>query len=263
MKNRILCLVLAVCLCLTLCACDGKKVSGYKVVDTIGGQELCVAFREGDQLRDIMTAGMMVLAAEGMLAQLSIKWLGEDVSTMPADAEMAGWLQNQPPRTFILGYYEGARPMCYDENGTTMGFDADMITLLCNRLGWVIKFQPIPRGSAVNQLKSGNVDCVAGGFGTADKASGLSYSPNYLDMEYVIISKAGGDVSRRGQLKGKTLATLGSSAMGKALEEDEKFIEKLGQVLVLNSEEECFAALDAGRCDAVLVSSLCADAYMK
>jgi len=263
MKNRIICLVLAACLCLALCACGGNEVSGYQVVDTIGGQDLCVAFRDGDQLRDIITAGMMVLSAEGVMAQLSIKWLGEDVSTMPADAQMAGWLQNQPPRTFILGYYEGARPMCYEENGTVMGFDADMLTLLCNRLGWVIKFQPIPRGSAVAQLKSGNVDCVAGGFGTADESQGLSLSPNYLSTEYEIISKAGGDVSRRSQLKGKVLATLGSSAMGKALEEDEKFLEKLGQLLVLSSEEECFAALDAGRCDAVLVSSLCADAYMK
>ena len=217
--KRIVCLALAVCLCFSLCACSGGEASGYRVVTTMGGEELCVAFREGDQLKDIITGGMMVLAADGTMAQLSTKWLGENVSTMPADSEMLGWLQNQPHRSLILGYYEGARPMCYSENGAMQGFDVDMFTDLCGRLGWELKFQPIARGDADVELASGNVDCVAGGFGTAEETTGLSFSPTYLSTEYAIVSKASSGINRKGELKGKTLATLASSTMGKALEE--------------------------------------------
>ena len=77
------------------------------------------------------------------------------------------------------------------------------------------------------------------------------------------MAKASSGISRRGNLKDKVVATLGSSTMGKALEADTKLLDRIGQLLVLSSEEECFQALDAGRCDAILVSSLCADAYMK
>ncbi|MGI6029060.1 MAG: transporter substrate-binding domain-containing protein [Candidatus Heteroscillospira sp.] len=263
MQKRIFSILLALCLCVSLCACSGGEASGYRVVDSLGSQEVCLAFREGDRLYDIITGGMMTLAADGTLAQLAVKWLGDDVCTMPADADMAGWLQNQPARTLILGYYKGARPLCYEENGTVTGFDADVFRELCARLGWELRFQAIERGSAAVELASGNVDCVAGGFGTDDDADGLSTSPSYLDMKYEIVSLANGGVKRRGELKGKVLATMGSSTMGNALGEDAKLLERLDRLLVLTSEEECFAALAAGQCDAILVSSLCADAYMR
>lgn len=243
--------------------CGGNEVSGYAVVGDLGGEELCVAFRDGDKLKDIITAGMMVLASDTTLSQLSVKWLGEDKSIMPGNPEMSGWLQNQPQRVFILGYYEGARPMCFDENGQATGFDADMFTELCSRLGWELKFQSVQRGSAAVELASGNIDCMAGGFGTDDDAESLSVSTSYLSCKYEFITKAGSGINRVGQLKDKVLGTVSSSAMGKALEADEKLIEKLDSLRIFASEEECFTALDAGTCDAILVSSLCADYYMR
>lgn len=264
LKKRIFCLLLAVCLCVFAVGCDGSKVSGYRVIGTVDGQDLCIAFRQGDQLRDIVTAGMMVMSADGTLAQLSTKWFGKaNVASVPANAEMIGWLQNRPHRVLTVGYYPGAQPMCYEAGGVMQGFDADLFSNLCARLGWELKFQPIARGSAEIELASGNVDCVAGGFGTGEKSSKLSYSPEYLSTDYSYVAKANSKISRTGQLKEKTLATVGSSVMGKTLEGDEKLMEKLGQLMVLGSEEDCFTALDAGRCDAILVSSLCADAYMK
>ena len=263
MLKRILALLLTLSLCFGLGACSGGEASGYRVVDRLGGQELCVAFRDGDRLRVIITAGMLVLSADGTLAQLSVKWFGDNSVSVPGDADMAGWLQNQPQRVLILGYYKGARPLCYEENGQVMGFDADMLTEICARLGWELRFQAIERGSAAVELASGNVDCVAGGFGTDDDAKGLSCSPNYISERYTIVAKASSGISRQGALKGKVLATLSSSTMGAALEENTRLMERLGRLLVLTSEEECFAALDAGQCDAVLVSSLCADAYMR
>ncbi len=167
MKKRILSLLLCAVMVLTLSSCAGdKKVSGYASVGNIGGEEFLVAFREGDKLRDIITAGMMALSQDGTLSQLSVRWLGDDVVTIPGSAEAAGWLQNQPQRVLILGYYVGSMPMCFEEGGQVIGFDAEMFAEICSRLGWELRFQAISRGSASVELASGNVDCVAGGFGT-------------------------------------------------------------------------------------------------
>jgi ABC-type amino acid transport substrate-binding protein len=51
--------------------------------------------------------------------------------------------------------------------------------------------------------------------------------------------------------------------MGKALEADEKLVDRLGAIKVFASETECFTALDAGLCDAILVTGVYADYYMK
>ncbi|MGE4353186.1 MAG: transporter substrate-binding domain-containing protein [Oscillospiraceae bacterium] len=264
MKKRVLLLLLVFGLVLTFCSCGNeKKASGYSVVGSIGSEQYLVAFRDGDKLRDIITAGMMVLSNDGTLSQLSTRWLNDDRVTIPGSTEVEGWLQNQPQRVLILGYYAGAKPMCFEQDGSVTGFDAEMFTEICNRLGWELHFQAIDRGNASVELASGNVDCVAGGFGTGDDISGLSTSPEYMDTKYVIITKASSGIKRTGQLKGKTLGTVGSSSMGKALEADEKLVDRLGGLKVLNSEEECFTALDAGLCDAILVTETCADYYMR
>jgi len=260
--KRILSFLLAAALCLSLAGCGSGKASGYRVVGTLRGQDLCLAFRDGDQLRDIFTAGLMTLSADGTLETLSRRWFGENRSIAPGDAEMAAWLQNQPPRTLILGYYPAARPLCYEDGGAVTGFDAELMGELCARLGWTLVFQPIARGDAGVELASGNVDCVAGGFGSGEETKGLSFSPAYLHTDYAFVARADGDVRRSSQLAGKALATVGGSAMGKALE-GEKLFSKLGGLLVLSDEDQCFAALRAEQCDAILVSSLCAEAYMK
>jgi ABC-type amino acid transport substrate-binding protein len=262
LAKRILCLLLAVGLILSLVGCGGSRASGYRVVGTLPGQDLCLAFRDGDKLRDIFTAGLMTLSADGTLGTLSQRWFGENRTDVPGDAEMAAWLQNQPPRTLILGYYPAARPLCYEENGAVTGFDAELMGELCARLGWTLAFQPIARGEAGVELASGNVDCVAGGFGSGEDAAGLSFSPSYLHTDYAFVARADGDIRRSGQLSGKVLATVGGSAMGKALEAD-KLFPKLGGLLVLGDEDQCFAALRERQCDAILVSSLSAEVYMK
>ena len=264
MKNRICLLFLVIGMVLTVCSCgDGKKVSGYAVVDSIGSEQYLIAFRDGDKLRDIITAGMMVMSNDGTLSQLSVRWLGDDIITIPGSTEAEGWLQNQPERTLIVGYYAGAKPMCFEENGSVTGFDAEMFAEICSRLGWKLRFQSISYGSASVELASGNVDCIAGGFGTGDDISKLSASPEYMSTKYEIVTKAGSGIKRTSQLKGKALGTVGSSAMGKALEADEKLIDRLGALKVFNSEDECFTALDAGLCDAIVVTGTCSDYYMR
>ncbi len=262
MRYRLIVLVLS--LVIVLSACNGNTgESGYKVFGNIEGQSYQVAFREGDTLRDIFTAGMMVLSEDGVLDTLSEKWFGEDRVLLGTDENAADWLINQGERIFIVGYYKDGAPFCYEQDGTVMGFDAEMLTEICSRLGWGIRFQAIERGDAAVELDSGNVDCVAGGFMESEVITGMTTSPVYISgNDFQFVTKLDSGIDRVGELKGKTLSTVGNSVMGKALEEDVELIERVGEFLIVSSESEAFEALDLGLCDAILVSRDYADYYM-
>ena len=47
--------------------------------------------------------------------------------------------------------------------------------------------------------------------------------------------------------------------MGAALEADTGLMENIGAVRAFFTEDDCFAALNSGMCDAVIVTSLYAD----
>ena len=262
--KNLIAVLLALGLCLGAAGCSSSgEGNGYRMFGNMGSEQYVAAFRDGDPVRDIMVAGMMTLAADGTIAQLSLRWFGDGGAvSIPASTEVAGWLDNQPQRTFILGYYEGACPMCFSSGGQITGFDAEMFTEICSRLGWEIRFQAIAPGTAGVELASGNVDCVAGGFGTGEDTSGLSLSPEYLSAEYVFVSRTDSDIKRRGQLDGRILGVVSGSAPAAALNADADFSADLGSLLVLASEQECFEALDAGLCDAILITSTCAEYHI-
>ncbi len=263
MKFKLLALVLS--LLVLLSACNGNSTDlGYKAFGSIEGQEYQVAFREDDVIRDVFTAGMMVLSEEGYLDTLSTKWFGDDRAILGTDENAAEWLLNRGERVFIAGYYKDSAPFCFEENGAVVGFDAEMLSEICSRLGWQIRFQEIERGTAAVELDSGNVDCVVGGFGASEIVSGMSTSPSYISgSSFQFVAKADSGINRTGELKGKILATVGNSIMGKTLQEENvDLIEDLENLLIVTSEDECFEALDAGLCDAILVSSDYANYYI-
>lgn len=264
MVKKVIALVLILCLSLSCVGCSSSsKVTGYEEVYTFGSESYLVAFRSGDTLRDIMTAGMLALAYDGTLAQYSVKWFGADNKiTLKGTTDAAAWLENQPTRTFILGYYKDSAPLCFENAGVITGFDADMFTEICARLGWTIKFQEIAYGTAAAQLASGNVDAVAGGFSTADDASKLSVSPTYMNFKYTVITKTVHNISKKSKLEGKILGTVTGSTVATEIEADTDLVESLASIKVLNSYAECFTALDTYICDAIAITSTAADYYM-
>ena len=75
--KRLICLLLALCLVFSLCACGGSRFRyGINTVQVLVQQEYSLAFRNNDPLYFYVTAALSVLAAEGRVDQLATKWLG-------------------------------------------------------------------------------------------------------------------------------------------------------------------------------------------
>ena len=73
--KRFLCVLLVLCLVLGLSACGGFKY-GVKEVQVLMEQDYSLAFRNNDPVYLYVTAAISVLAAQGKVDELSLKWLG-------------------------------------------------------------------------------------------------------------------------------------------------------------------------------------------
>ncbi len=110
--KRIAALLLALALCVSCAACS-KTVGSYRVVKTLGTEQFRIGFRDGDQAAVYVNAALKVLAADGTIHSLALKWFGTDDTTFDSDANALDALGDIPQRTFIMGLNEERFPMSY------------------------------------------------------------------------------------------------------------------------------------------------------
>ena len=66
--KRMITLVLALCMVLTLCGC-GKTGGAYKQIDTLTEGKYAIGFRADDPIADYVEAALKVLTASGRLRE--------------------------------------------------------------------------------------------------------------------------------------------------------------------------------------------------
>ena len=153
--KRIAALLLALALCFSCAACS-KTVGSYRVVKTLGTEQFRIGFRDGDQAAVYVNAALKVLAADGTIHSLALKWFGTDNTTFDSDANALDALGDIPQRTFIMGLNEERFPMSYADGDGYSGFDVELAQAVCARLGWTLQYQPISNQNAYVELSSGN-----------------------------------------------------------------------------------------------------------
>lgn len=251
-------LLLVLCMCASLCACGGSSY-GVKTVMTLVEQEYSLAFRNGDDTYMYVTAALETMAAEGTVDSLTAKWFGERIVNFEKNPEALTNVGMPAPRDFIIGVDINSFPMAYIANGAYWGYDIELATALCERLGWTLKIQPIEKENVYIELSSGNIDCAWGGIAlnqeeiAAEKYT--QYGP-YVENDIVVASREGSSVWNSLKLAGRNMAMCSTPEAMEALMTDEKLSKRLGQITRLaGGTTECFEYLYSGRCDAVLTDS--------
>ncbi len=255
--KRALCLLLALCLCLSCAACGGSY--GVREVQTLVEQDYSLAFRTGDPLAMYVAAALEVLSYEGTVNELSVKWFGDRIVEFDRRADALEKTGMPEPRDFIIGMDINSFPLAYISNGEFWGFDVELAMAVCERLGWTLKMQAIEKENVYIELSSGNIDCAWGGIALdeAEVESGLyvQYGP-YVHNDIVVASRNGTRLWNRLMLSGKTMAMPSTPEATAALESDAKLAKRLRQITRLaGGTVECFEQLYSGRCDAVLTDS--------
>ena len=121
--KKIIAFLLVLCMVLAMCAC-GSPGYGVNVVQTLVEQEYSLAFRVNDPLYFYVTAALSVLAAQGRVDALAIKWLGSPALNFEKQADALEVLQPPEPQDLIVGVDINSFPMAYVSNGEYWGLYA-------------------------------------------------------------------------------------------------------------------------------------------
>ena len=264
-KKRLLCLLLVLCLTLPLCACGRKFGYGVNAVEVLVAQDYARAFRNNDPLYFYVTAALSVLAAEGQVDALSVKWLGSPALNYAKQADALEKLQPPEPQDLIIGLDINSFPMAYLSNGEYWGLDVELAMAVCQKLGWTLKMQPIEKENVYIELSSGNIDVAWGGIAIDAKEAAAGtftvYGP-YIHNDIVVATRNGSPVWNKLRLNGRKMCMPSTPEAKAALETDPKLTRRLGQITRLaGGTTECFEYLYAGKCDVVLTDSTALDYF--
>ena len=258
MKKRLICILLVLCMALSLCACGGTTY-GVKTLETLVEQEYSLAFRNDDPIYYYVTAAIETLAAEGKVDELASKWFGDRIINFTKRADALSELTPPVAQDFIIGIDVNSFPMAYISGDSYWGFDVELAQAVCERLGWTLKLQPIEKENVYVELSSGNIDCAWGGIALdqqeIDSGKYTQYGP-YVHNDIVVAARNGSTIWNKLRLGGKNMAMCSTPEAMDALNTDPKLAKRLGQITRLaGGTTECFQYLYAGKCDVVLTDS--------
>lgn len=247
---------------------DNKTTEKYTVLsEDFGAENYAIGFRRGDdalakKVSDILTE----MTADGKAGEIAKKWFGSDV--MLRDPEYPRELNEEKGDAslqyildkgeLILGLDETFPPMGYrDANGDIIGFDIDLATEVCSRLGVKLKLQPINWDSKEMELNGKTIDCIWNGMSITDeRINGMDLSTPYIANKQIIIVKSDSGISTKADLAGKTVgAQQGSSAVD-AISAEPDVKASFGSLNEYASNDEAFLDLKAGRIDVLVVDEV-------
>ncbi len=260
-SKRIAALLLALALC--CCTACSKTVGSYRVVKTLSTEQFRIGFRDGDQAAVYVNAALKVLASDGTVHSLALKWFGTDNTTFDSDAGALDALGDIPQRTFIMGLNEERFPMSYADGDGYSGFDVELAQAVCARLGWTLQYQSIANRNAYVELSSGNVDCAWGGMvldqtdsKDSKKKQKLTLTAPYLENKLLLIVRGDSKYRTGSSLKGTTVLLGTDETYTDALSSEEKLMKNFGAAQrVTGGSKACFEALSAGECAAIVADS--------
>lgn len=167
--------------------------------------------------------------------------------------------------TLVMGLDDTFPPMGYTDTdtGKIIGFDVDLATEVCNRLGIKLKLQPIDWQTKEMELNNGNVDCIWNGLSKTDFLdSALNLSKPYMKNNQCILVKNDADYNSLTDLKGKIFCVQDQSSAEHALDKNLVFKGSLASVVTPDSYKSAIMELENGTVDAIGIDEVVARFYM-
>lgn len=252
----------------TAAGSDNQPAEKYTVLsEDFGAENYAIGFRRGDDALAKKVSDILAeMTEDGKAGKIAKKWFGSDVmlrnpeyprelNEEEGDASLQYILDKGE---LILGLDETFPPMGYrDANGDIIGFDIDLATEVCSRLGVKLKLQPINWDSKEMELSGKTIDCIWNGMSVTDeRINGMDLSTPYIANKQIIIVKSDSGISTKADLAGKTVgAQQGSSAVD-AISAEPDVKASFGSLNEYASNDEAFLDLKAGRIDVLVVDEV-------
>ena len=182
----------------------------------------------------------------------------ESAAETSADSDLA-YIQGNGK--MVIGYtvYE---PMNYtDENGVFTGFDTELATAVCEKLGVEPEFVEINWDTKETELAAKSIDCIWNGLTlTADREANMAFTNAYVKNAQVIVMKADGEYTSTADLVGKTIVAEAGSAGETTIQEDENLSQ--ADFVPKTVQTDCLMEVAAGTADAAILDLTLASAMI-
>lgn len=161
----------------------------------------------------------------------------------------------------VIGYtvYE---PMNYtDADGNFTGFDTELATAVCEKLGVEPEFVEINWDTKVVELDAKSIDCIWNGMTlTDDIMANAATTKAYAKNAQVVVVKDGTDYSSTADLVGKTVVAEADSAGEAAIEGDKNLAQ--ADYVSKSVQTDCLMEVAAGTADAAVLDLTLANAMI-
>lgn len=246
----------------------GKKSGKYVVLeDNFGSENYAVGFRKGDDALALKVQEILdEMIADGKAGEIAKKWFDSDVMLRNVDfprelkaSEDDTSLQYVLDKgEFILGLDETFPPMGFrDEKGEIIGFDIDLATEVCSRLGVKLKLQPIKWTAKEMELSGKTIDCIWNGMSVDDeRIEKFDLSKPYIANKQIIIVSEESGIKTKADLAGKRIGVQADSSAIGAVQADKATADSFASLDQYDSNDDAYLDLKAGRIDALVVDEV-------
>lgn len=166
-------------------------------------------------------------------------------------------------KELVLGLDDSFPPMGYkDENNNVVGFDIDVATEVCQRLGVSLKIQPIDWDAKEQELNTGNIDCIWNGLSyNEERDKAMQLSEPYMKNRQLAVVLADSPVNALTDLAGKTVVVQTGSTASEAVGRDPEFEKSLGDFVKVSDNVQAMMDLKIAGSDAVVMDEVVARFY--
>ena len=179
-------------------------------------------------------------------------------SSAAADTDLA-YIQGKGKMTIGYTVYE---PMNYtDADGNFTGFDTELATAVCAKLGVEPDFVEINWDTKVVELDAKSIDCIWNGMTlTDDIMANAACTKPYAKNAQVVVMKADAAYASTADLAGKTVVAEAGSAGETAISEDADLSQ--AEYISKSVQTDCLMEVAAGTADAAVLDLTLATAMI-
>ena len=161
----------------------------------------------------------------------------------------------------VIGYtvYE---PMNYtDADGNFTGFDTELATAVCEKLGVEPEFVEINWDTKETELAAKSIDCIWNGLTlTDDREENMACTKPYVKNAQVVVVKDDTEYTSTADLVGKTVVAEAGSAGETTIQEDENLAQ--ADYVSKSVQTDCLMEVAAGTADAAVLDLTLASAMI-
>ena len=213
----------------------------------------------------LMAAGLGVaalgLAACGGAASASTAASASSAASGSAAAAESDLDDIKGKGKMVIGYtvYE---PMNYtDADGNFTGFDTELATAVCEKLGVEPEFVEINWDTKETELAAKSIDCIWNGLTlTDDREENMACTKPYVKNAQVVVVKDGTEYTSTADLVGKTVVAEAGSAGETTIQEDENLAQ--ADYVSKSVQTDCLMEVAAGTADAAVLDLTLASAMI-